>query len=171
MRFCRCGFREKNFCLVTSKITGLPIAQCPVQPETCAACRRTPTPDDGAPNKVTIDVGLYHLKRHAPQDVESYVERFDGFLRLKQAGGMKMMGMARRYAAAITRWVGAGCPTRSDEEVALIFKSACQPCSHFKQLDNGEAQCTDCGCGLSTHGGALSNKIRMATEHCSYGGW
>jgi len=64
------------------------------------------------------------------------------------------------YAAALARWVTAGRPTRSDEEVERIHTI----CTGCKWHDNG--YCLGCGCRVSSSAFAILNKIRMATENC-----
>ncbi len=71
---------------------------------------------------------------------------------------------ALSYAEAVARWIVAGRPTRSDEEVARIFEQRCQPCA-----PNG--RCPFCGCRVARDGYTLLNKIKMATESCPQGRW
>lgn len=67
------------------------------------------------------------------------------------------------YGKAVTRWLAAGRPTRSDEEVREIFEVHCKPCEHF---DERAESCALCGCRVAASGAPLRNKLRMATEHC-----
>ncbi len=73
---------------------------------------------------------------------------------------------AVRYGKAVKRWIAAGRPERSDEEVNEIYETLCQPCQHF----NGKS-CKICGCRIKRSGQALANKVRMATEHCPIKKW
>jgi len=67
------------------------------------------------------------------------------------------------YTRAVSRWIAAGRPVRSDEQVRYIYETYCKPCEHFDERRNA---CLLCGCYLSPNGAALQNKLRMATEHC-----
>jgi hypothetical protein len=103
---------------------------------------------------------------------------------LKQMhGGQRVLrpqNTVSRYAKAITKWVSAGAPTRTDEEVDEIFETQCKQCPLYS-VDRG--RCKSCGCNLSGdeaglksllklfHANALVNKIRMLTEHCPLGRW
>ncbi len=71
-----------------------------------------------------------------------------------------------RYAAALARWMTAGCPTREGPEVLRIFETHCQPCQHRR-----EDRCGKCGCRVARNGMALLNKIKMATENCPLKIW
>jgi hypothetical protein len=74
----------------------------------------------------------------------------------------------RRYAGAVARWIAAGRPTRSDEEVARIYEQICTPCRYFQVA---RSRCRICGCKLGGKPGALRNKIAMATETCPLEKW
>ncbi len=65
------------------------------------------------------------------------------------------------YAKALWRWIKAGFPVRSDDEVAAIYAEHCEPCDELV-----EGRCRRCGCGVGPEGMAAMNKIRMATENC-----
>jgi hypothetical protein len=73
-----------------------------------------------------------------------------------------------RYGSALRRWLGQGMPVRTDEEVARIYGEMCQPCEYFS---TAKKNCKICGCRLSRGGIAVTNKIRMGTEHCPKGRW
>lgn len=79
---------------------------------------------------------------------------------------------ARRYAKAITKWVAAGKPKRSDEDVARIL-AICQSNECGKYAVNAliGGRCTVCGCRVNSSQMALANKIRMATEECPQQRW
>ena len=74
----------------------------------------------------------------------------------------------RSYSRAVARWIAAGRPERSDQEVERIFQSLCQPCEAF---DAEQGTCRVCGCRVRESGAALVNKIKMATEQCPRGHW
>jgi hypothetical protein len=68
------------------------------------------------------------------------------------------------YAEAVTAWIAAGRPVRTDEEVARLYAEACSPCAPSDR-------CPYCGCRVAQDGYALTNKLKMATEHCPRGLW
>ncbi len=72
------------------------------------------------------------------------------------------------YTQAVAEWVAAGRPERSDEEVQRIYKEHCEPCSWRKRRSN---VCRGCGCRVAAYGMAVTNKIKMATEHCPREKW
>ena len=75
---------------------------------------------------------------------------------------------AMRYSRAVRRWVAAGRPVRSEEDVQNIFEIHCKTC---EQYDQKKEACVICGCRVRRRGLALLNKIRMATEGCPLGMW
>lgn len=96
-------------------------------------------------------------------------------------------GQLGRYSRAVRRWIKAGRPVRSDEEVARIHREYCNsspPCEHYNPK---KQQCGVCGCNVRADGEdllskvtgalfgkvsqALCNKIKMATEGCPKGEW
>lgn len=84
------------------------------------------------------------------------------------------------YAIAASRWVRAGRPVRSDEQVAEIFHRYCEPC---ERLRDGHCSHPQCGCAVSDPTAeqssllgrvlpaGLVNKLRMATERCPEERW
>jgi len=80
-------------------------------------------------------------------------------------------GLVRRafsYAEALARWTAAGQPERSDKEVERIFNGFCKPCRWFHRR---RQVCRGCGCRVADKGFAITNKIKMATEHCPRNLW
>ena len=71
------------------------------------------------------------------------------------------------YALAVSRWLGAGRPVRTDSEVAGLLM-ICQQnrCGKYR-----DGQCLACGCRVNSSGWAVVNKLRMATESCPKGMW
>ena len=79
------------------------------------------------------------------------------------------------YVEALNRWIKAGRPIRTDEEVQEIYSKFCGVCA---QRDPTTQKCKLCGCyvrpdevGLfqllkMVGASATVNKIRMGTEHC-----
>jgi hypothetical protein len=80
-------------------------------------------------------------------------------------------GLVRRalsYAEALAQWTAAGRPERSDKEVERIFNGFCKPCRWFHRR---RKICRGCGCRVADKGFAITNKIKMATEHCPRNLW
>lgn len=76
-----------------------------------------------------------------------------------------------RYAEALAKWVKAGRPTRSDEEVEQIYVICAgdenQDACEFFQDDT----CQKCGCVIRKKPAAFLNKLKMATESCPVDKW
>ena len=75
---------------------------------------------------------------------------------------------ALSYATAVAKWIAAGSPRRSYEEVARIYDSVCVNCNRFSKKFG---TCRICGCSVNKSKSALLNKIEMATERCPDGRW
>jgi hypothetical protein len=67
------------------------------------------------------------------------------------------------YRLAVTRWIKAGRPKRTDEEINNIYENHCKKCDWY---DAKSSRCKGCGCRVVPKGLALVNKLKMATEHC-----
>ena len=74
--------------------------------------------------------------------------------------------LAYRYTRALSRWIKAGRPLRSEEEIKRIFETFCEPCE-----DYDGTVCRHCGCRVNLANAAMLNKIAMATEECPVGKW
>ena len=74
---------------------------------------------------------------------------------------------ARRYSGAIAKWISAGRPKRSEEEIENIYENICKPCEHY----NANGSCSMCGCRITRSQRALFNKLAMATESCPVDKW
>jgi hypothetical protein len=73
------------------------------------------------------------------------------------------------YASAIKRWVAAGRPTRTKEEVKAIFEEHCKGCEKYDEKNHA---CRNCGCSVEADGNnPLTNKLAMKTEKCPLGRW
>ena len=72
-----------------------------------------------------------------------------------------------RWAAALARWIKAGRPLRTDEEVAEIVV-VCKECDKYK-ADSG--RCSLCGCKILTPGMAILSKAKLGTERCPRDKW
>jgi len=78
-------------------------------------------------------------------------------------------GMVCRYAAALKKWVAAGRPTRTDEEVEAI-KAICKS-DECKKYEPIEGRCRACGCKIHTPGITILSKAKLATETCPKDKW
>ena len=76
--------------------------------------------------------------------------------------------LAYRYTRALSRWIKAGRPVRSEEEIKKIFETCCKPCEAYEALTSS---CCCCGCRVNLVKAAPLNKIAMATEECPWGKW
>lgn len=74
---------------------------------------------------------------------------------------------AAHYTSAVARWIAAGKPRRTQEEIDHLF-AVCQACEHFSQKVSA---CRLCGCRINRNHRALGNKLAMATEQCPFGKW
>lgn len=78
-----------------------------------------------------------------------------------------LVAKLRNYEAALSRWLGAGRPVRSDTEVSTLLE-VCQS-NHCGLYRDGT--CGACWCPVSASRWAIRNKLRMATESCPKGLW
>lgn len=70
-----------------------------------------------------------------------------------------LMVRVANYRRALVRWLAAGRPVRSRDEIKKLH-AICTNCDHF----TGRS-CRVCGCGVH-HSQGWWNKLRWATEHC-----
>lgn len=68
------------------------------------------------------------------------------------------------YLHAYRKWISAGRPVRSEDEVDTI-RIICRNCEHYR-----DERCLKCGCGIAT-GSWLGDKPSWATESCPIGKW
>lgn len=71
------------------------------------------------------------------------------------------------YALAVSRWLAAGAPSRTDRQVSELL-AICQGCPKY---DADRGACSKCGCKVNSSRWGLANKLRMATEACPDGHW
>lgn len=76
-----------------------------------------------------------------------------------------MIDKAVAVVSAHAKWIAAGCPVRSDDEIAARF-AICSACEQFRR----PSLCAHCGCQLRPSG-VVANKIALATEVCPLGKW
>lgn len=88
--------------------------------------------------------------------------------------------IVKRYVSAVARWVAAGRPVRTDDEVDQILADHCRGCRWFS-----DHRCTHASCGCQVRSvedekvpvlswlvpAAMLNKLRMATEKCPEEKW
>ena len=77
-----------------------------------------------------------------------------------------IFNLAYRYTRALSRWIKAGRPVRSEEEIERIFETFCKPCEAYE-----EGRCRHCGCYVNLRKTATQNKIAMETEECPLQKW
>lgn len=77
-----------------------------------------------------------------------------------------MLEKAISYASSVRKWVAAGKPERTQEEMDAIWETHCSGC---RMYDKVKKVCNSCGCPASTDQPSLKNKLRMATEACPLG--
>ena len=78
----------------------------------------------------------------------------------------KLLDKAINYATAVRKWVAAGKPERTQEEMEAIWNDHCSNC---RMYDKVRKVCNSCGCPASTDQPSLKNKLKMATEACPLG--
>lgn len=74
---------------------------------------------------------------------------------------------AGRYTKAVSKWIAAGRPTRSQDEIDALL-AICQTC---RQYNAQHAACAKCGCSVNNQASGLANKLAMVTEHCPLEKW
>ena len=79
-----------------------------------------------------------------------------------------MAAKAVKVGGALAKWVAAGSPVRSQEEIDRLF-AICSGCEHFKAKDDNDGACNICGCAVRKYG--IRNKLLWATESCPAGKW
>ncbi|MCL2119792.1 MAG: hypothetical protein FWH27_15355 [Planctomycetaceae bacterium] len=73
-----------------------------------------------------------------------------------------------RYTRALSRWIKAGRPVRTETAIIDIFRNDCYPCVSY---DKRTLSCRQCGCHVNELTIAPLNKIAMQTEHCPLEKW
>lgn len=73
-----------------------------------------------------------------------------------------------RYTRALSRWIKARRPVRSEEQIVQIFGEHCRLCDDY---DERTSSCGHCGCRVNTSTVAPLNKIAMKTERCPLEKW
>ena len=78
----------------------------------------------------------------------------------------KLTQKAVNYLTAVRKWIAAGRPVRTEEEIKEIYEKHCSRCSMY---DKERQVCNSCGCPANNSQPALRNKLAMATEECPLG--
>lgn len=86
----------------------------------------------------------------------------------EEIGDPTLVEKAISCTRAVARWVRAGCPCRTREEVQQIYTEHCEPCEY---RDRKRDVCTICGCGVSKTAIVVAAKLWMATEKCPRKKW
>ena len=79
-----------------------------------------------------------------------------------------MFNKAIHYTRALSRWIKAGRPVRSEMEIIHLMDTFCKLC---KDYNSPAGTCNHCGCHVNVSTIAPLNKIAMETEHCPLGKW
>lgn len=105
------------------------------------------------------------LKERKLQFLKDYLKRkenikFDDSQILPQ----DLISLTKRYTLERKKWVNAGKPLRSPEEIERIFR-ICQACPFFFAESSASGSCNICGCQIKRRG-KLMNKAAWATTEC-----
>lgn len=116
----------------------------------------------------------YPRGQRGPRDYPGNVRRrcLSAEERAAKPAPPSVLQRAKNYKSARDKWIEAGRPVRSDDEMAAIF-TICQSCpsEQYKPLpviDGGT--CQACGCGVAKER-KIANKIAWSTERCPRGHW
>ena len=140
-------------CLADEK----PTYRLAVTAQACRLCRQSP--------------GTSLVKAVSSGDSDEAPSPLDQSAPAGEAPPPETPSLVRRtvsYAEALIEWTAAGRPERSDKDVEQIFHRFCKPCRWF---DRRRKICRGCGCRVADTGFAITNKIKMATEHCPRNLW
>lgn len=80
-----------------------------------------------------------------------------------------LITQAQNFYNSHRKWVAAGKPTRSPEEISRLY-SICEDCpaKRFLRVAQDIGRCKECGCWLKRQG-AEYNKLAYETEGCPLG--
>lgn len=104
----------------------------------------------------------------ACQNCKGELAQLDGTFNPEAPQTPALTAQAKNYWKAVKKWISAGRPVRSDEDVKKIHANYCLQCDWY---DKQVQRCKGCGCKVRPSGAALLNKVRMATEHCPRDFW
>lgn len=71
----------------------------------------------------------------------------------------------KRFYLERKKWIKAGNPKRTADEINNLFDNICSKCEHFKKKGPHEGKCGICGCRLTRKKEYL-NKLAWATTSC-----
>ena len=165
----RCEHRHGQKCELAADLVGID-CQCETTEAACKQCDNQDNPRSA--NSVTASLAINWVRLNDPDRVPSIVHRLRPLLAVTHVKKTNpgVMAMTAGYVESTVKWVAAGCPMRTDEEVSEIFVSLCRPCEHSEDLREEAVKCRVCGCGLNLLGAAF-NKIRRRTENCPIHKW
>ncbi|MDD3470503.1 MAG: glycosyltransferase family 92 protein [Thermoguttaceae bacterium] len=113
-----------------------------------------------------------HLCFRREDSTKEYNTPISGALAVHTVGegglSMEIFKRVGNYTRAITRWIKAGRPVRSSEEIGNIYVEHCSECEH---RNRSSSTCCYCGCHVSTGSQPMLNKIAMGTEGCPIQRW
>jgi len=109
-------------------------------------------------NKCVADMG----------DVNASLDEDVVMIREDEVEYPAMGEIVTNYWQAVKNWIKAGRPKRTETEVKKIHDVYCSQCDWY---DKDARRCKGCGCAVKPTGGALLNKIKMATENCPRKFW
>lgn len=135
----------------------------------CTVCNRIVTP--GVPKSEGKPPSYYHYvcgraarpitrPTHALPNPKEQKELAEG----AEALGLRLQDVLH-WSKAILKWNNSGRPVRTQEEVDRIV-TICQSNQCGKYLSEWGGRCRKCGCRIHQGTIALTNKAKMATEHC-----
>ena len=156
-----CPFVINGGCAVVSELCGGEFVQ--TDDNACRACDTLAKPGPRQLNDVTATLAIRYLLAKNPGTPPTAYPELLPYLRKSGPPSPGALEKAARLAAATAKWIAAGWPVRSNEEVQRLYNDVCQPCPHFQRKDE-KTRCALCGCRLNTTRGM--NKLLWATESC-----
>jgi len=85
----------------------------------------------------------------------------------ESAENSKMVRLLPCQVRTLSRWIKAGRPVRTPDEIRNIYEI----CKQCKAFDAVAKSCKYCRCRVNDHGNPLLNVIAIATERCPVGAW
>lgn len=96
------------------------------------------------------------------KNIKPFILRGDDVFRNNLIKDMSWFEKLKNYSNARTKWINAGKPLRTEEEIKMIFDTYCKTCPF---LENNN--CKLCGCNIKRQGVHL-NKLAWSTEQCPH---
>lgn len=161
-----CPHLVDGLCQVAIPLVNVSAEKIKAVDSVCKRCQADPQPQ--TLNHATVSLAASYLIREGKRNEASELLKLYPF---QHPDSEKSPGTVKRlwiYAQAVSAWIAAGRPERTQEQVESVLK-ICGECEHFTTR-YGLGRCLKCGCNVSK-GPALVNKARMATESCPVGKW